>query len=88
VSCTIWDSETCQFERISLDAKPASQVFRLTEKKQAVDVQGRLDEFLASIGAADLAVVSVEKVLMQAQAAVSLTPAHVALVEELLEAVK
>lgn len=88
VSAGIWDSETCAFTRVSLDAKPAEKVFRLTEKKQVTDSSGRLDAFLASVGAAELTVVSVERVLAQARAEETLTPAHVALVEELLEVVK
>ena len=29
VGCTLWDSETGEFEFVPLDAKPASEVFRL-----------------------------------------------------------
>jgi len=63
VGCTIWDSETGEFEFVPLDAKPAGQVFRLAEKSQAADMQGRLDEFLASVGSTTLEAVSVEAVI-------------------------
>lgn len=63
VGCTLWDSETGGFEFVPLDAKPASEVFRLQEKAQVTDMQGRLDEFLASVGATTLEAVSVESVI-------------------------
>ena len=63
VGCTLWDSETGEFEFVPLDAKPASEVFRLAEKAQAADMQGRLDEFLASVGSTTLEAVSVEAVI-------------------------
>jgi hypothetical protein len=63
VGCTIWDSETGEFEFVPLDAKPAEQVFRLTGKQQVTDMQGRLDEFLASVGSTTLEAVSVESVI-------------------------
>lgn len=66
VGCTIWDSDRIgeeAFEFVPLDAKPASEVFRLTEKQQATDMHGRLDEFLASVGSTTLEAVSVESVI-------------------------
>jgi DNA repair exonuclease SbcCD nuclease subunit len=63
VGCTIWDDETGEFEFVPLDARPASEVFRLTEKQQVTDMQGRLDEFLASVGETTLEAVSVESVI-------------------------
>jgi DNA repair protein SbcD/Mre11 len=63
VSCTIWESSTGKFERIRLEARPASEVFRLQEHDEAVDMQGRLDDFLAQVGSASLGVVSIETVL-------------------------
>lgn len=50
VGCTIWDSDTGEFEFVPLDAKPASEVFRLEEKGQVTDMQGRLDRFLEDAG--------------------------------------
>lgn len=63
VGVTLWDDQTGQFEFAPLDAKPASEVFRLQEKAEATDVQGRLDDFLESAGSATLEVCSVELVL-------------------------
>lgn len=58
-----WDSDAGRFERIPLHAKPAAQVFRLQEKAQVRDMQGRLDDFLASISSTQLEVLSTESVL-------------------------
>lgn len=63
VGCTLWDSDTGAFEFVPLDAKPASEVFRLTERQQVTDMQGRLDDFLASVGGTTLEAVSVESVI-------------------------
>jgi DNA repair exonuclease SbcCD nuclease subunit len=63
VGCTLWDSETGEFEFVPLDAKPASEVFRLTERQQVTDMQGRLDDFLSSVGSTSLEAVSVESVI-------------------------
>lgn len=60
VGVTIWDSKTGEFDFIELSAKPASEVFRLTEKQQVTDMQGRLDEFLASVSHTNLQVLNVE----------------------------
>ncbi len=63
VGCTLWDSETGEFEFVPLDAKPASEVFRLTERQQVTDMAGRLDDFLSSVGGTTLEAVSVEAVI-------------------------
>ncbi len=63
VGVTFWDQDTGAFEFVPLDAKPASEVFRLQEKQQATDMQGRLDEFLESAGAAQLEVLNVGSVI-------------------------
>ena len=63
VGCTLWDSETGEFEFVPLDAKPAVEVFRLTERQQVTDMAGRLDDFLASVGGTTLEAVSVEAVI-------------------------
>lgn len=62
VGVTLWDDKTGEFEFVPLDAKPASEVFRLQEKQQVTDMQGRLDQFLADMDSTQLAVVSVESV--------------------------
>jgi hypothetical protein len=83
VGCTLWDSETGEFEFVPLDAKPASEVFRLQEKQQVTDMQGRLDDFLASVGSTTLEAVSVESVIAHIRT-LGLSPDEAALAEELL----
>lgn len=63
VGVTIYDTETGKFEFVPLNAKPASEVFRLQEKEQATDIQGRLDDFLASVSGTSLEVMSAESVI-------------------------
>jgi Calcineurin-like phosphoesterase len=63
VGCTVYDSATGAFEFVPLNAKPADQVFRLAEAGEAKQMAGRLDDFLAHIGQAQVEAVSVESVL-------------------------
>lgn len=63
VGVTLWDAQTCQFEFVPLDAKPADQVFRLREKREVTDMAGRLDDFLSGISHASLDSVSIEGVM-------------------------
>ncbi len=84
VGCTIWDGESGKFEFVPLVARPVSEVFRLTEKAQAVDMKGRLDEFLSRVGAATLESVSVESVLAHVKSQNVGSKAE-ALIQELLE---
>jgi predicted phosphodiesterase len=63
VGVTIYDTQTAEFEFVPLNAKPADQVFRLQEKQQATDLQGRLDDFLAGVGGTSLEVMSTESVI-------------------------
>lgn len=63
VGVTLYDDETGKFDFHPLDAKPAAEVFRLQEKQRVTDVQGRLDDFLASAGSATIEVCNVESVL-------------------------
>lgn len=63
VAIGTWDTETGTFGRIKLDAKPAEQVFRLREKAEVTDMQGRLDSFLEGISGTTLEVLSTESVL-------------------------
>lgn len=63
VGVTLWDDRTGRFEFVPLRARPASEVFRLQEKQQVVDMAGRLDDFLASAGEATLEVLNVESVI-------------------------
>lgn len=62
VGLTLFDTLKGEFEFVPLHAKPAEQVFRLQEKKQVTDMQGRLDDFLSTIGSAELEIMSVESV--------------------------
>lgn len=63
VGCTLWDDEDGRFEFVPLDARPASEVFRLQEKEQLTDTQGLLDSFLEDISGARLEVLSAETVI-------------------------
>lgn len=63
IKVAVWDSRDGMFTEVPLDAKPAEQVFRLREKQQATDAAGKLDQFLTSIGSAQLEVLSAEAVL-------------------------
>ena len=63
VGVTFWDQDTGAFEFVPLDAKPAGEVFRLQEKQQATDMQGRLDEFLQSAGDARLEILNTGSVI-------------------------
>lgn len=81
---TIWDSTTGAFEAIPLDAKPASEVFRLTERQEVADAHMKLDEYLEHIQTTTLGVVSTEQVLEVIRSK-KLGPELEALVQELLE---
>jgi Icc-related predicted phosphoesterase len=83
-SASVWDSDTGTFSILPLVARPASEVFRLTEREEATDMAGRLDEFLAGISGTTLQAVTVSTV-MEHVAQLGLQPRAVALIEELLE---
>jgi DNA repair exonuclease SbcCD nuclease subunit len=83
ITVGVWDSVTGAFHMSPLEAKPADQVFRLAEKKQVTDMQGRLDAFLQQAGSAQLEVLSVETVLDHIRS-LNLGPDAVTLAEELL----
>lgn len=63
VGVTIWDSITGKFEFIELQAKPASEVFRVKEIEEVRTTQLKLDQFLASVGQSSIEVTSIESVL-------------------------
>jgi DNA repair exonuclease SbcCD nuclease subunit len=63
VGCTIWSSDTGEFEFVPLDARPASEVFRLAEADLAKTSTAALDSFLEDVGQTRLEVLSVESVL-------------------------
>lgn len=83
VGCTLWDDETGEFEFVPLDAKPADEVFRLAEKREADELAGRADAFLAGVSGATLGVVSVEKAIAHVRTQ-GLDPEAEALAVELL----
>lgn len=83
VGCTLWDDVSGAFEFVPLDAKPAGEVFRLTEKQQVTDMHGRLDSFLADIEHAELAVLSTETVIEHVKS-LGLAKDEVSTIEELL----
>jgi DNA repair exonuclease SbcCD nuclease subunit len=68
VGVTLWDSETCEFEFVPLDAKPADQVFRLREKAEVTDMAGRLNNFLEGISHTSLEAVNIESVMERMRA--------------------
>ena len=63
VGVTLWDSTTGEFEFVPLDAKPASEVFRLKEIGEVKTSQAELDAFLASIGQTSVEITSIEAVM-------------------------
>jgi hypothetical protein len=63
VGVTIYDTIEATFEFVPLNARPASEVFRLEEKGRVTDLQGRMAEFLEGVGSTSLEVMSVEAVV-------------------------
>lgn len=84
VLVTVWDSQDASFIPVKLNARPASEVFRLREKREVTDAAGKLDEFMTSIGHASLEVLSIESVLAHVRE-LGLDPEDEAEVAELLE---
>ena len=80
---TLWDEGTGEFEFVALDARPAEQVFRLKEHKQASAAKMTLDGFLTELGTTTLARVSPESVMTHV-ATLDVEPGVAARVEELL----
>lgn len=83
VAVTLWDSETGSFERVPLPQKPASEVFRLAEAQREKASSRTLDDFLASIGSSDIAVLSIESILDHVST-MDLDPGDRILIEELI----
>lgn len=84
VGATVWDDQTGRFTFVPLKAKPASEVFRLQEKQEVTDMQGRLAEFLSAVASTSLAEVSTGSVLEHFRS-LELGQAELDLIEELLE---
>lgn len=82
---TWWDDKTGEFEFEEIPgARPASEVFRLQEKAQVTDMNGRLDEFLSGVRETTLGVVDTASVLDHVRT-LGLGKTAEDLVEELLE---
>ncbi len=63
VQIAAWNSQTGIFDLITVPHKPASEVFRLVEAKETRTAKAELTQFLESIGAASIAITSVEAVM-------------------------
>jgi len=63
VQIAAWSADTGTFALLDLPHKPAEEVFRLVEAKQARTAQVELDRFLDSVGQARLEITSIEAVL-------------------------
>jgi DNA repair exonuclease SbcCD nuclease subunit len=83
VGVTVWDSITGEFEFVPLDARPASEVFRLQEIGEVKSAQSELDEFLASVGQTTVEITSTEAVMSHIKS-LGLGKELEAIVEELL----
>jgi hypothetical protein len=82
VGCALWDEDT-GFEFVPLNAKPASEVFRLQHHEEAVTARQSLDSFLTGVRATALGVLSVETVIQHIRQS---APGLADLAEELLMA--
>lgn len=83
VGVTIWDSDTGQFDFRPLNAKPADQVFRLAEVREAKTAQMKLDQFLSSVGQSTIEFTNIEDVMTHIRS-MQLGPDIERIVEELL----
>lgn len=63
VGCALWDTDTGEFEFAPLKAKPAAEVFRLRRHAETTEARRSLDDFLAGIDAATLALLDIESVV-------------------------
>lgn len=87
VGFTVWDSITGSFEFIELDARPATEVFRVKEITEVKTAQVKLDEFLASVGQSTIEVTSISSVMDKIRA-LKLGKEFEQAVEELLTSVE
>jgi hypothetical protein len=84
----IWNSDTGEIVHQPLQAKPASEVFRLQEAAEVKESGISLNRFLASVQATRLDVTSTASVMEHIRAQHSDDPALIALVETLLQEVR
>lgn len=87
VGVTSWDSITGSFEFHALNARPATEVFRVKEITEVKTAQVKLDEFLASVGQSTIEVTSIESVMDKIRA-LGLGKEFENIVEELLTSVE
>lgn len=86
IAVALWDSDTGQFEEVVMPHKPASEVFRLQEVKEAKSVQMELNEFLRSVGSSTIKITSIESVIDHVKG-MDLPADVVKVIEELFEKV-
>jgi DNA repair exonuclease SbcCD nuclease subunit len=67
VVATLWSSINGEFRTLPLSYKPASEVFRLVEHKEAKQKQVKLDDFLNAVGQATIEITSIESVMAHIQ---------------------
>lgn len=84
IGVTLWSWES-GFEFVPLDAKPADQVFRLSQHEQHVTAQMSLDKFLGGLGETVLPRLDPATVLAQFRAQPGVGPGDLNLAAELLE---
>lgn len=84
VGVTLWHEDEPRFEFVPLRARPASEVFRLTEHGRKVTAQRSLDGFLAELGTAVLPRLTTGSVLASLRER-GAGAGELALAEELLE---
>ena len=84
VGATVWDDQAGYFTFVPLNARPASEVFRLQEHAQAMTISARLGEFLSAITSTSLGVVSTESVLEHFRNLDGIGAVEMGLIEELL----
>lgn len=84
IGVTLWSPDG-GFEFVPLDAKPADQVFRLSQHEQDVTAQMSLDRFLGGLGETVLPRLDPATVLEQFRAQPGVGPGDLTLAAELLE---
>jgi DNA repair exonuclease SbcCD nuclease subunit len=86
IGVTTWSPDE-GFRQVAVPHRPADEVFRLMEKRELEDAKEAIGDFLASIGAAQLEVTSVEAVLSHIRS-LGLPAELVRTAEEILQSVQ
>jgi DNA repair exonuclease SbcCD nuclease subunit len=84
IAVTLWDSKTGKFERLPVPHKPASEVFKVEQKKEIKDLQQKLDQFLLSVNQSTIEITSVEAVIKHINS-MDLDKKIIKAIEELLQ---